>query len=422
MARCLSHKKDFITFISLRVQIGTSITHPSLPRLEKRLYRVSLFNLFLVSLIGLYLRSTPITGIWVGSYKNVLHAHSHFAFGGWIMPALVALIIRFFPELADAIAYKHWRNLTALLLIAAYGMLGSFPFQGYGPVSICFSTLSIIASFYLAWLVWHARVSDKDRTAHQFLRAGLFYLVLSSAGPFATAPLIAMGKAGSSLYFNVIYFYLHFQYNGWFTFALLAVLYKITGHAQRRYGKNVFLLFNLSCIPAYFLSVLWSHPSPVFFLIAAVAAILQLIALFYLLADIVDNNGNRRLNGLLRLSLGVFAIKIILQLLGAFPAIADMSYLHRNFIIAYLHLVLLGFVTFFILGAMHLHESSTARSGKKWTILFIVTWVLTEGLLLLQATGEVADFQIPSFTAWMFLSSCFFPVAILGIWIKDLFS
>jgi hypothetical protein len=418
----LYHNKKIITFISLHVQIGTSIQHPSLPVLEKRLYRISLFNLFLVSFIGLYLRSAPVTSIWAGSYKNILHAHSHFAFGGWIMPALVALIIRFFPELANTISYKHWRNLSALLLIAAYGMLCSFPFQGYGPVSICFSTLSIIASFYFAWLVWRARVSSKDSIAHQFLRAGLFYLVLSSAGPFATAPLIAMGKAGSALYFNVIYFYLHFQYNGWFTFALLAVLYKITGHAPGRYSKNAFALFNISCIPAYFLSVLWSHPAPAFFIIAAVAAILQLIALFYLLADIVDNNDNRRLNGLVRLSLGIFAMKIILQLLGAFPAIADMSYLHRNFIIAYLHLVLLGFVTFFIMGAMHLHESPTERSSKKWSILFIATWILTEGLLLLQATGEVADFQIPNFTTWLFLASCFFPVAILGIWIKDLSS
>lgn len=115
-------------------------------------------------------------------------------------------------------------------------------------------------------------------------------------------------------------------------------------------------------------------------------------------------------------------MKIILQLLGAFPAIADMSYLHRNFIIAYLHLVLLGFVTFFIMGAMHLHESPTEKSSKKWSILFIATWVFTEGLLLLQATGEVADFQIPNFTTWLFLASCFFPVAILGIWVKDLSS
>ena len=105
-------------------------------------------------------------------------------------------------------------------------MLIAFPLQGYEAVSICFSTLSIIAGYYLAIIVWKAIGRLPHSMPLQFLKWGLFYFVLSSLGPFATGPLIAMGKTGSALYYDVIYFYLHFQYNGWFVFAILSLFYQ----------------------------------------------------------------------------------------------------------------------------------------------------------------------------------------------------
>ncbi len=383
--------------------------------LQRTIYRFSLFNLFLITLIGLFLRSVPITGLAVPFYRNILHSHSHFAFGGWVMPALLVLIMKYFPELRAKISYRHWRNIAALLLLSSYGMLLSFPFQGYAPVSISFSTLSILASFYLAVVIWRIKDINRNTTAMRFLVAGLVYLVLSAAGPFATAPLIAMGKAGTPLYSNVIYFYLHFQYNGWFCFALLGVLYQVIGDERTRYGNRVFVLLNSACIPAYFLSTHWSRPPFLFYILSGVAALLQLVALFFLLAGISDRNTSRKLHWMIKLALSAFAAKIILQLAGVFPAIANMAFIHRNFIIAYLHLVLLGFVSFFVLGAMHENDLPNTMLKKALSWL-VAAWILTELLLALQACGEIAGFTIPAFNEWLLAASCIFPPAAFVCW------
>ena len=73
------------------------------------------FNFFLLSLVGLLLRAWPLVTIPFFHYKNVLHAHSHFAFGGWVMPILFALLIKYFPELVRRIAYYHLKNIAGLL-------------------------------------------------------------------------------------------------------------------------------------------------------------------------------------------------------------------------------------------------------------------------------------------------------------------
>ncbi len=322
--------------------------------LQKRLLFFCLLNFFLLALIGLILRAYPIFSIPVFSYKNVLHTHSHFAFGGWIIPMLLFLILKFFPEIRTAVAYHHWRNSIVLMLVSAYGMLLSFPFQGYGAVSIVFSTLSIAAGFYSGILIRNAIRQHPCTVSHSFLLAGFFYYFLSAAGPLATGPLIAMGKAGSAMYYNAIYFYLHFQYNGFFTFIVLALLYKmVEQHQPLTNGKRVFRLLNIACIPAYFLSVLWTQPSIILYVTGGAAALLQVIAVIWLLKDIKGISWKNDLQGLLfRIAIFAFIVKLVLQLLSSFPSIAELAYQNRNFIIAYLHLVLLGFVSVFIFGAI----------------------------------------------------------------------
>ena len=122
----------------------------SIERLHTSVMAIALFNFFIVSLIGVLLRAYPLYTIPFPSFKNLLHAHSHFAFGGWVMPALLAMILKYFPEIAQRLPMKHLRNICLLMFISSYGMLLSFPFQGYALVSIIFSSLSIISGFYLS--------------------------------------------------------------------------------------------------------------------------------------------------------------------------------------------------------------------------------------------------------------------------------
>lgn len=59
-------------------------------------YRVALFNLVVLAFLGIVLRYKIIFNLSFVEQKNVLHAHSHFAFNGWISFLLQALILHQF--------------------------------------------------------------------------------------------------------------------------------------------------------------------------------------------------------------------------------------------------------------------------------------------------------------------------------------
>src|SRR5690606_19173953 len=312
--------------------------------LQRQLITASFFNLFLVACIGLLLRSFPFISDFPLTFKNLLHGHSHFAFGGWLMPVILALIMRNFPELITKHSFKHWRNLAFIFLFSAYGMLFTFPFTGYALFSVIFSTLSILGGFYLVIICWRSVSSSSNKISLQFLFWGLVYFVISSVGPFSTGPLIVMGYKDETIYFNAIYFYLHFQYNGWFTFIVLALFYRMLEEKEIiTSGKKLLLILNLSILPTFFLSVLWMKPSMFFYFIGGVGATLQLTTIFYLLKDVKVMVWKwRGIEKLFLLSMVVFCFKIVLQFLSSFPAVAAIAFSFRNFIISYLHLVLLG--------------------------------------------------------------------------------
>jgi len=290
--------------------------------------------------------------------------------------------------------------------------------MGYNAVSIFFSTLSILAGFYMAYVIRKATPKKKSYASLLFLRAGMFYLVLSAIGPFATGPLIAMGKSGSDLYYNAIYFYLHFQYNGWFTFAVLAVLYKMM--EKRGGGKNgivAFWLLHIVCVPAFLLSVLWTQPPVSLNVLGGLAALLQLLAVYFVLKDLAALPWKNRLaDTIILLSAGAFVLKTCLQFASAFPSVAALAAEYRNFVIAYLHLVLLGFVSLFAFGALlrfcRVPVTSSLKTGFRF---FLFAFFITELLLVLQALGSWLNFPIPHFSMLLFLFSCLLPVGIVMI-------
>ncbi|HYK55955.1 MAG TPA: hypothetical protein VEV15_05715 [Flavisolibacter sp.] len=366
----------------------------------------------LVSLIGLLMRSFPFLASFPLEYKNILHGHSHFAFGGWIMPVLLALFLRSFPEIAEKVHYRHWRNIAVLMLASAYGMLLSFPVQGYKAVSIFFSTASIAAGYYMVFVILKAIKAVELKTAHRFVKWGLIYFSISAIGPFATGPLIAMGKQGTPLYFDAIYFYLHFQYNGFFTFFILAFLYCLLQQKGRvQHGKKVFVLFNLACVPTYALSILLNQPPVLFNVIGGAGALLQVAGFLYLVKDIKSVSWERSwISYLLLFSFIAFAVKIVLQLFSALPSLALVAYQYRNFVIAYLHLVLLGFISTFFFAQVFAFLKDV-KAMKRGLSFFMFSFLTTELLLVANAFS----LAIPYYTQLLLVFSFFFPVGLLWI-------
>lgn len=377
----------------------------------------SLLNLLVVALIGVVLRSYPFYS-FPFEYKNLLHGHSHFAFGGWVMPALLGLLLKNFPQLQRQVAYRHWRNIGFLLLLSAYGMLVAFPLQGYKLASIFFSALSVLAGFYLAAVVWKALPFLKQSIALRFLKAGLFYLLLSSIGPFATGPLAAMGKAGTTLYVDAIYFYLHFQYNGWFLFGVLALFYQYAEQVRTKTNSSlVFLLMNIACAPSFFLSVLWHEPPLAFHIIGGMAALLACVALFCLLQDLLRARlPNKLVRAILHLSFASLVVKTILQLFSALPAVAVLAYQQRNFVIAYLHLALLGFISLFLIGwIIHSSQVFVTKVMNLGLVLFVFAFVATELVLIALPVTVIKKVAFTQYALLLLLLSILFPVSILFI-------
>ena len=221
--------------------------------------RFSLLNFLIVALLGVTLRYKIVYSLPFIDQKHVLHAHSHFAFAGWISQLLMAFMVYYLNSYTKH-AFKRYKLLLYANPIAAYGMLFSFPFQGYGIVSITFSTLSICISYWFAIKYW--RDLNKLRlksTTHLWFKAANLFAVISSLGVFTLAWMMANKTIHQHLYLASTYFFLHFQYNGWFLFGCAGIfnwlLTKNNIHIAA--AKKIFWLFASACIPAYFLSALW---------------------------------------------------------------------------------------------------------------------------------------------------------------------
>lgn len=364
------------------------------------------------------------------NYKYLLHAHSHVAILGWLYSAFfTGLLQAYLPEHKQKKIY-WWQFWLAQL--AVLGMLLSFPVQGYALFSIIFSTLHILICYWFIYrFLADARQAGLAKSGHalsfRFIKAALFFLAFSTLGPWSLGPVMATGHSGSHLYYNAIYFYLHFQYNGWLSFAVFGLLFWLL----ERYGipfsqHQALLLFRLffwSCLLGFLLSILWTKPPAFIFYLAGVAALVQGIGLLLLLsllykqrlalAALISNRWSRLL---FFLSTAAVILKITMQLTTALPYMASLAYTIRNFIIGYLHLVLIGFVSFFLL-AYFIQQGhlNTKRRSSQWGLgIFIIGFFLSEGLLFLQGLFFWLEWgALPEYFRLLFWSSALLPAGLL---------
>jgi len=398
--------------------------------------RIALFNFLVVACLGLFLRWFLVLPPAGFNYKYWLHAHSHVALLGWLYTAVfIALWQAYLPSAYRQKKVYSWQFWSAQLAVA--GMLFSFPVQGYALFSITFSTLHILISYWFVYqFLKDARSAGISRGVHQFsftfIKAALFFLVLSTLGPWSLGPIMATGHSGSHLYFNAIYFYLHFQYNGWLSFAVFGLLFWLLEHYELPFdliqAKRIFRLFFWSCLISYLLSVLWIKPAlPVYFL-AGGAALLQVAGLFLLLRLLCQQRiallslFNFWGRFLFLLSLTALTLKIMMQAATALPYMADLAYNIRNFIIGYLHLVLIGFITFFLFAFFIQQEQLQAQTrSSRWGLgVFLAGFVFSEALLFLQGVFFWMGWgMLPAYFELLFGVGVLFPVGLILFQIRQ---
>jgi len=375
--------------------------------------KIPFLSLLIVSFIGVVLRYKIAFSLPFVDQKFLLHAHSHFAFSGWLTQLLMAFIIQYIHSKNNALSLKKYNVLLWINLISAYGMLFSFPFQGYGAISIAFSTLSVLNGYAFAIFVW----KDLNRLpvksiSHYWFKAAVVFNAVSSLGAFGLGYLMANKIASQQWYLAAIYFFLHFQYNGWFFFASMGLFMQWLANRNLapsiKISKQIFWLFFLAAIPAYFLSALWLPIPTWLYVLIVAAAIAQLLAFLLLLKHIIKNNSfiscqlNKPIKWLWLLCCIALSIKLFLQAGSTIPSLNMVAYGFRPIVIGYLHLVLLGVLSIFLAGYFisesKIRFSTVFRSG---VVVFVAGIIINEVLLMMQGVDAMMYENIPSINYWL---------------------
>jgi hypothetical protein len=361
----------------------------------------------MVALLGFVLRSKILFSLPFIDYKNLLSGHSHFAFGGWAALALVTLMVY---DLLPAENRKIYQGILWGLQITAWGMALTFPFTGYAPLSIIFSTAHILVGYLFAFLFTRDAIRFiREKSIRWLSITGVVCLVLSSIGPFGLAYMMATNWGNANNHRDFIYTFLHFQYNGFFTLAALSLFASRLLAISTRVLPSIrrfSVILSLSILPTLFLSLLW-HNLTSFYIISIAGCCLILAGLIYFgriffntwKEEPFRNTIARSLFIISFLSLG---LKMVLQIGPIFPGLGTAVYGDRPLIIGFLHLVFLAFLTLYLL-ASFLEDGYFNGNGKNIRppfLVFVFGVVANELLLMLQGLG-ILFFYNTSIYNWL---------------------
>jgi hypothetical protein len=375
---------------------------------------LSFFSLFIVAIFGVLMRYKIGFTFPYFNQKNLQYAHSHFAFSGWIAQTLFLLLIN---TLGSSLGVKRTRVYEILLgvnWIVAVGMLITFSMSGYAFNSIFFSTLSIVVALVFALLFWRDSRKISNQTVVLWYKYALFFMILSTLGTFYLMVMMGTKTVEQHAYLASVYWYLHFQYNGWFFFAGMGLLYHYFGKVSTSFAENNLpvKLLGWSCIPAYGLSVLWLQLPIWLVIIFAIAALVQAIGWLLVIIQLVKQKVILKLEVLsyIKWLFVIVAIagtaKFLLQLGSTIPAISKLAFGFRPIVIAYLHLVLLAFISLMLI--VYMFMTNIARNSPRAQIgiaVFVLGIALNELLLGMQGIASLSYILIPQINYFLFGAS-----------------
>ena len=386
---------------------------------------IALAYFLVASSLGIILRLFPTANI-NANYKFIVHTHSHIALLGWIYIGLTTLIFHLFIKEETK---KRFSKLFLATQITILGMLISFPITGYALYSIIFSTLFIICSYWFYIFYRKNNNFSKDSYASKFINASLLFMIVSSIGPWALGMIMNTLGSASHWYKNAIYFYLHFQYNGWFIFCLLGLFFSILEKnaisIPKKVGADFFKLMIFSCILTVFLSFLWTEPPFIIYFLAIMGVFYQLFAFFkfYQIIKkykaIIKNRTSFFFYKLISLVFIFFSLKITMQSITSIPYFAALSFQIKDFVIGYLHLVFLGITSISIL--FFLHQNKLLIVSKNFTIIYLIGFTLSEIFIFFKGFCNWQQISIiDNYYIILVLISALMPIGILGIFVSNL--
>ncbi|MXV37343.1 hypothetical protein GO491_01435 [Flavobacteriaceae bacterium Ap0902] len=337
--------------------------------------------LFLVALLGVIMRSNVFIDLPI-PYTHILHAHSHTALLGWAFVMSIGRILSYF-----ILNIQQFKSEIVALSISIMGMCITFLYQSYGAMSIAFSTLFVISAYIILFKIYQKL--HTDTLSAQLLQWAIIWFFISTLGIWCIGPTSAILGKSHDLYNLSIQFFLHFQINGWLSFVALAILLENTPQTKQKF---LLLGLNISLVLTFALNLYWVFNGLVFYLLNAIGLLIQWVVYIGIAYHLFESKKNQKhdiaFKSLFYWILLVVLLKPTIQLITLSPTWAVRLEFNRFLIIAFLHLILIGLVSFtFIYNAFQERYLIFNRITKTGIIFWILGFIITEIIITLQGFG-----------------------------------
>jgi hypothetical protein len=336
----------------------------------------------------LYLTISLMGGMWIRlqwavptwtlfTTKFMIHAHSHLALLGWLFLALFRLLLPKSITLSLSSKVVLW-----LLHGTVITMFPAFLFQGYAFWSITLSTLFLIISYVLIY-----QFRKELKLGSNFLNSiAIGFYILSTIGPWALGGATRFGTEWLNAW---IAFFLHLQFNGWVTFAILAILFKhIHLDKYSRIGISLIAFSSFIVTPGF----MYSNNSPLWQGVVAIGSILMIIGLLMSSFFLIKNSSYLSTKSIF---ISLFLIKTGLISLVSFDVAQTWIHHIHSFRVAFTHFVLLSWASSVILFALF-------GQTRLW-LLFFASALLKGSILGLEAFQIIPILHLPFSIQWIYV-------------------
>ncbi len=383
--------------------------------------KLCVFNFFIVSAVGVMMRYNIAFSLPGFNHKFMQESHSHFAFYGWVSACIYLFVTQYLSVQNIDIKIRKYQFMMIANLIGSYGMLFTFMYGGYYWLSIVFASVALFTGFvYFIFLL-----IDTGRNKNPeiiWLKAGAFFATFSSIGIFGLAYFSSRKDEFEILFRASTYFYLHYQYNGFFLFSciglLLISLKKSGTEIPEKLNRSIFYLLFIGAFLGYGLSVLWIKMPAILYGLFILVSFIQLLGAVKFWLWIRKSRSSNDENSIQRLLFIVFGsaflLKFILQSASTVPALGIYAFSSINIVIAYLHLVLLMGISLFLIWKILEMLKININRSLRFIMYGMISGILLNEIILVLA-GVFSIFYIPftSSALWLLLASVLIMTSIL---------
>lgn len=359
------------------------------------LLAISLGIYVLATGLGVLMRFAFVTPMPWLPFAHAIHAHSHTLYFGWVGLSVLALAFRLVGDEG-----RFVQGLLGSVVVLSLATFASFLESGYSTASIVFSTAFLFV-WSAALVRWWRRARGRQGLAFTYLRMGMVYLVIASLGAWARVVLIAMKVASPLPGKLAVFAFLH-NFGWFFVFGVMGLLLanaqalglRLDERLLRRHlwwaAPVAWLAFPLGVAGGATVAVLGPAAR-----VAGFALLVPGAMLTWVLLKAARDAGGPLRSAMAWLALW-YGLKTAMEAAGAM-GLSDLSVAARHPAILFLHVFLLGFVTFALMlpvlhhlkrplgWSLHGHNVGLAvlaaglamLSGPAFGQLWLVKWVPT---------------------------------------------